>query len=92
MTHIRTMADAKAANPRFFSEAAMKGFNSRIESELIGGDLFIVSDQFISTDGSVVRPRTYGLHRIDWEDGSVGTVGRYGNLKDAKGVADTLKA
>lgn len=64
----------------FFSVDTMQFFDSRIESAVIGGRLFVTSEQCHHSDGSS-EPRLFTI-RVAADDGDIETVGKFQQFED----------
>lgn len=70
----------KDAGNFFFSLDTMYFFDSRIESAVIGGRLFVTSEQCHHSDGSK-EPRLFTI-RVAADDGDIETVGKFQEFDD----------
>lgn len=68
----------KAAGQHYFDADTMRFFDSRVESDIIGGRFFVTSEQFHPSAGPST-PRGYSVH-VAWNNGHVGTVGEFGGM------------
>lgn len=75
----RSMTQVKEAQRRagfhFFERDTMSFFRSRVESPLIGGRLFVTSEQFVDSRGNKAD-RRYTIREVQ-EDASIDTVGKF---------------
>lgn len=73
----RSVAAIKRANKEagrfFFSPDTMRFFDSRIESGVIGGRMFVTSEQFEDSRGNRPYPREFNV-RIADDDGDVNSL------------------
>lgn len=73
----KTVAEIKQANreagQHFFSPDTLRFFRSRIESDVLGGRLFITSEQFVASTGEA-DPRRYTVRVANDDASSINTV------------------
>lgn len=99
MPRYRTIADIKQSNrdagDHFFDRAAMRFFDSRVESAPYkgpGGVYFITSEQFHGSAG-YSEPRKFTIRKFNTSTGDVCTAGEYNKLRtieDARAMARQL--
>ena len=69
----------------FFSDGAMRFFNSRIHRNIYAGRFFITSERYDSK-----TPRLYTIRRAN-DDGSIGDVGEFQQYKTAREARRAIK-
>lgn len=95
MTYPRTIEDAKQVNEDngyyFLSPDTLKFFDTKIESDIIKDQYFIINDAAGFRDRRPGGRREYKVCKVDWETGQIDYVKRgFDDLEDAEVFVENL--